>query len=86
MGAWIKTCNGEITLQIGFEEPVRVVVDPPNHPVVIVGNRHHYPSRWEGPALQGPGVSKWSYNSGPIAHLFVWKDKQGALWVAPDWR
>ena len=86
MGAWIKTTSGEITLQVGFEEPVRIVVDTTNHPVVIVGNRHHYPSRWEGPALHGPGVSKWTYDSGPVLYLFVWKDKRGDLWVTPNWR
>ena len=87
MGAWIKTTNGELTLQMGFGSPTRIIVDrSTDAPVVVEGTQQHHPTKWEGPAGRGPGVSKWTFNTGPISELFVWRDCSGTYWVTPNWR
>ena len=84
---WIKTHNGELTLQPEVGAPVRIIVDrATDSPIVVVGTQTHHPTKWEGPAGRGPGVSKWTFSTGPLFELLVWRDCSATYWVTPSWR
>ena len=87
MSTWIRVPeDGVITVQNGYSQPVRVVVQKALHPTIEYEGNCVYPVEWKGFVHVNGTSEHWEYPTSPVRQIRVRTDNDGTRWILVVWK